>query len=77
MLFFFSLFVCYEGARCEIDLRMKNVGLGGNGGMREAGLLCVCVARGPGVCGVLCVIISCVLFGSVMMTILFRVWSGD
>ena len=53
MRFFFSLFVCAKqelrGARYEIDLWMKDVGWGGEWGMREAGLLAVRVARGPGV----------------------------
>jgi hypothetical protein len=63
----FFLFVCAKqelrGARYEIDLRMKNVGLGGEWGMREA----ACGAW-PG-CSVWCIvcIISYVLFGSVMM----------
>lgn len=68
---FFSLFVCAKqelrGARYEIDLWMKDVGLGGGMGNARGWVAgCACGAWSRCVVCNVC-IISYVLFGSVMM----------
>lgn len=79
---FFSLFVCAKqelrGARYEIDLWMKNVGLGGGNG-ECARLGCwLCVWRVVQVCGVYCMYHKlCSVWVGDDDDDLFRVWSGD